>query len=80
MYSFIYKYNIIIFNAVVFSLYFTDYAITVVPIFPPLPPSTEHPPLPQAIPTALFMSMCHLCKFFGYSTSYTVLYIPLAIP
>ena len=45
----------------------------------PLLPSTQHPPLPQAIPTPLFMSMSHEYKFCGYSISYTVLYIPEAI-
>ena len=53
--------------------------ITVAPISPPLPPSTQHSPLPQAIPTPLFMSVGRACKFFGYSISYTVLYIPMAI-
>ena len=59
-----------------FLSYSIDYFITVVLIFLPLPPSTEHPLLPQAIPTPLFMSMGHVYKFFGYSISYTVLYIP----
>ena len=31
-------------------LYFVDYAVTVVLIFSPLPPSTQHLPLPQAVP------------------------------
>ena len=35
--------------------------------------------LPQVIPTPLFMSMCHVYTFFGYSISCTVLYIPMAI-
>ena len=39
-------------------------------------PSTQHTPLPQSTPTPLFMSMDHGFKFFGYSLSYTVLYIP----
>ena len=56
-----------------FKLYFTDYTITVVPTFPPLLSSTQQPS-PQ-----LFMSMGHVYKFFGYSISYTVLYIPMAI-
>ena len=47
--------------------------------FYPFAPSTKRPPLPQAIPTQLFMSMGHGYKFFGYSISYTVLYIPTAI-
>ena len=41
------------------KLYFIDYGITVVPIFSPLSPSTQHFPLPQAIPTPLFMSIDH---------------------
>ena len=61
------------------KLYFIDCAITVILNFPPLPLSTQHPPLPQAIPTPLFMSMGHVCKFHGYSISYTVLYIPMAM-
>ena len=44
--------------------------------FPPLPPFIQYHPLPQAIPTPLFIFMGHACKFFGYSISYTVLYIP----
>ena len=63
----------------IFKLYFIDYAITVVLIFAPLPPSSQHPPLSQAIPTPLFMFMGHVCKFFGYCISYTVLSIPVAI-
>ena len=59
------------------KLYFIDYAITVVPIFPSVSPSTQHTPLPQAIPPLLFTFMGHECKFFGYSISYTVLYIPI---
>ena len=61
------------------ELYFIDYAITVVPIFLPLPASTQHLPLPQAITTTMFMSMGDEYKFFRYSISYTVLYIPMAI-
>ena len=61
------------------KLYFIDYAITVVLIFPPLPPFTQHLPLPQAIPPPVFLSMGHAYKFFGYSIFYTVLYIPMAI-
>ena len=49
------------------------------PDFPPLHPSTQHPVLPQAIPPPLFMSMGHAYKFFGYSISYTVLYIAIVI-
>ena len=41
-----------------FKLYFIDYVITVLPIFSlcPLPPE---PPVPQEVPTPLFMSMGH---------------------
>ena len=59
-----------------FLLYFIDYAIIVILVFPPLLPSTHHATHPQAIPPPLFMSTGHACKFFGYSVSYTVLYIP----
>ena len=61
------------------KLYFIDYAITVVPIFTLLLPSSQHPPVPQASPTPLFMSIGHAYEFFGYSISCTVLYIPMAI-
>ena len=61
------------------KLFFIDYAIVVVLILPHLAPSTQYPLLPQAIPTPLFMSMGHVYKFFGYSISYAVLYIPMAI-
>ena len=63
----------------IFKLYFINYAITLVPIFPPLPPFTQHSPLPQAITTPVFMPMGHTYKFLAYSISYTVLYIPIAI-
>ena len=53
-----------------------DYAIAVVPIFAPLLPSTQQPPLPQVIPPPLFISIGYAYKFFGYTISYTVLYIP----
>ena len=52
-----------------YKLYFIDYAITVVPIFSLCPLSTQPPPLPQAIPPPLFMSMGHAYKFFGYPIS-----------
>ena len=45
-------------------LYFITYVIIVL-IFPPLLPSTQHPPFPQAIPTPLFMSVHDACNFFG---------------
>ena len=61
-----------------FKLHFIDYAIKVTPIFPLLPPSTQHPPLPQAIPTPLFMSVDHMYRLFGYSVPCTALYTPMA--
>ena len=51
----------------------------VVPIFSPFPPSTQHSQLLQAIPIPSCMSMGHAYKFFGYSISYTIVYIPMAI-
>ena len=63
----------------ILKLYFIDYAITVLPIFPLLHPSTQQPPVPQAILTPLFMSTGFVCKFFDYSISYSVLYNPVAI-
>ena len=55
-----------------FKLYFIDCSVTVVPISPLYPP-TQHPLLPQAILTPLFMSMGHVYKFLGYSISRPVL-------
>ena len=50
--------------------FFIDNAVTVVPIFSPLLPSTQQPPLPPVIPLPLFTSMGPACKFFGNSISY----------
>ena len=61
-----------------FKIYFVVYAMTVVPIFPPLPPSTQYPPS-SSNPFLYFMSMGHACKFFGFSISYTIPNIPLSI-
>ena len=47
--------------------------------FPLHSPSTQHPPLPQAIPPPLFMSMGHACKFFVYSISCNVLYMAILL-
>ena len=47
--------------------------------FFPLCLSTQHLPLPQAVPPALFMSIGHTYKLFGYCISYTVLDIPMDI-
>ena len=63
--------------------YFFDYILLIMlcscPNFSPFAPSSEHPPLPKAIHTPLFMSMGHVYRFFDSSISYTVLYIPMAI-
>ena len=58
---------------------FMDYAITVVPIFPPLLPSTQHCLLPQATPIPLFMSMGRVYRFCGCSIPYAALDIPVAM-
>ena len=42
-------------GSLIFQLFFIYY----VPIFSPLLPSTQHPLLPQAIPTPLFLSLGH---------------------
>ena len=42
-----------------FIIIFNWLCCYIVPIFPPLSPSTQFPPLPEAIPTTLFMSMGH---------------------
>ena len=63
-----------------FKLYFIDYAITVILIFSPLAPLPPAPPTSSGNPPhhSLFTFMGHACKFFGYSISYTVLYIHMA--
>ena len=60
------------------KLYFIEYAITVVLIFLLLPPLHPAPPTLSGNPLPLFMSMGHAYTFFGYSLSYTVLYICMA--
>ena len=60
-----------------FKLHFIDCAIKVVLMFPPLPPFTQHPLLPQVIPPPLSLSMSHAYKFFGCSISCTILNITL---
>ena len=58
------------------KLYFINYAITVVLIFPPLHPSTQQPPHPQAIPPPLFMSMGHVYKCISSLTApFPILYV-----
>ena len=56
------------YSLMLFSVYFTDYAI-IVPIF------SLVPPFPPAIPS-LFTSMDHAYMFFGFSISYTILNTP----
>ena len=46
------------------KLYVIDYAITVVLMFSPLLPSTQHPPLPQTVPTPLFKGVSSLATPF----------------
>ena len=60
-------------------MYFIDYAITVVLFFLPFIPLCPVPPPPTIIPPTQFMSMCHTCKFFGFSISHTILNLPLSI-
>ena len=60
-----------------------DYAIRVVPNFPPLSPSTQSLPTPSGNCTlfiVLTMSMDHVYMFFGYCISYAILYILRTIP
>ena len=63
-------------NTTFFKLYFIDYDITVVLILSPFPPVLSTP-TPSGKPHT--MSVGHGNKFSGYSISYTVPYIPLAI-
>ena len=73
------KSTILLAHSITITIYLTDYAITVVLIFPPLPPPFCTLHSSQAMPPPLFMFTGHVHKFFGYSTSYAVLYIPMAI-
>ena len=66
------------------KIYFIDYTITVVPFFLPLVPLY---PVPSLLPSFSsyhhsppeFMSRGHTYKFFGFSTSYSILNLPLSI-
>ena len=60
-----------------FLIYFTDYAIIVVPFFSPLYPSPSCTPFPPVFPPPWIMSMGRTYKFFGFSISYTILNLPL---
>ena len=69
----------LMFVSLALVFYFFNFILLIVLLylsrFYPFVPYTQHHPLPQA----LFMSMGHAYKFFGYSISYTALYIPKAI-
>ena len=57
-----------------------DYAITVVPVFLLLPPSTQQPPtLPLAIPLPMFMSMVMHVSLLGTPFPVLAPNIPLPI-
>ena len=64
-----------------FSIYFIDYALTVVPISPLGPPLPITPSVSSNPPTlsSCLWVMGHPCKFFGFSIFYIVLNIPLSI-
>ena len=50
------------------KIYFIDYAITIAPLLPVLLSLQQSPPQ--------FMSMGHTYKFFGFSISFNILYLP----
>ena len=57
---------------ILFKLYFIIYAITVVPVFSPLPTSTQPTPAtPSCNPYILSMSIGHTYVFSGYLTPFT---------
>ena len=58
-----------------FEVYLIDYAIIVVPFFPPLSPSALHPT--SAFPTRLVHVHGLTCKFFGFSIVYTIVNLPV---
>ena len=70
--------EMVLFVFVFFKVYFIDYAITDVPVFPLCPP-LPGAPLPSSSLPPYFMSMGHACKFFAFSIAYTVLNSPLFI-
>ena len=59
------------------NIFYND-AITVAPFFSPLNSPSSLRPSPTSIPPPQFMSMGRTCKFFGFSTSYTILNLPLS--
>ena len=59
-----------------------DYAITGVPLFflPSIPFPAAPPPISiSPPPPAADLSSCPTCQFFGFSTSHTILNLPLSI-
>ena len=67
-------------NIKIKHLYFIYYAIMIVLDFPPLLASIHiAPPAPSGNPHTLVHVHGSWYKFFVYSISYTVLYIPIAI-
>ena len=54
------------------KIFFIAFAITVVPSFPSFPPSTKHLPLPQTIPTPLFMAW--VIHINSLATPFPILY------
>ena len=52
--------------------YFIDYTMVVVLTSPPIPPSTQHPPLPQAIPPTIVH--VHVSCVGSLATPFPMLY------
>ena len=62
-----------------FFLNFIDCAITVVLIFYPFAPLHPAPFTPSGNSPTIFMSISYAYKFFDYSISWAVFYLPMAI-
>ena len=63
---------------ILFKLYFIIYAITVVPVFSPLPTSTQPTPAtPSCNPYILSMSIGHTYVFSGYLLPSPFIWFPL---
>ena len=65
------------FLSLFFKLHFIDYAITVAPIFPLLPPSTQHPPSLRQSPH--HCSCPWVMRICSLAAPFPILYIPVAI-
>ena len=67
------------------NIYFIDYAITVVPIFPLLPPSTWYPSFPQQFPLSScpwamhISSLASLLPLLFLTTPLSILYLPIML-